>query len=131
MINISACESGQSWVGNYSFAAEFGQSVPGNPLIVNYELTITDSRCALSVIGYQVADELLCDAKKDQKGKLNVLFKSYADGSLSGFYPVQLYQVGELLFSLSEDSSGLITEWGSLIVDNPYAKKGEYFKKQQ
>lgn len=130
MVNVSACESGQSWQGHYVFDAEFGQNIAGTPVIVSYELTITETTCALSVVGYQIADELLCETKKDRQSKLNILFKSYADGSLTGLYPVQLYQVDELLFSLITESSGLMTEWGSLIVDNPYAKKGDYFKKQ-
>lgn len=130
MLNVSACNSGQNWQGKYSFTAEFGENVAETPVIVDYELTINDGTCALSIIGYQIADDILCEAKTDQQNKLNILFKSYADGSLTSFYPAQIYQVGELLFSMSREDTGLITEWGSLIVDNPFAKRGRYFKKQ-
>lgn len=128
--NINACQSEQEWNGKYSFEAVFGENAAETPVIVTYELAITGASCMLSIVGYQVADEILCDAKKTQDNKVDVLFKSYADGSLTSFYPVQLYQVGERLFSLSGSGAGLETEWGSLIVDNPFSKKGEYFKKQ-
>lgn len=128
--SISACQSEQEWSGKYSFDAVFGENAAETPVIVTYELAITGTSCILSIVGYQVADEILCDAKETQNNTLDVLFKSYADGSLTSFYPVQLYQVGERLFSLSGNGAGLETEWGSLIVDNPFSKKGEYFKKQ-
>lgn len=127
---MSACNSGQDWQGKYSFTAEFGKNAAETPVIVDYELTISEGACALSIVGYQIADDILCEAKTGQQNKINILFKSYADGSLTSFYPVQIYQVGELLFSMSHVDAGLITEWGSLIVENPFAKKGEYFKKQ-
>ncbi len=127
---VAGCEARDEWEGLYRFDAEFGENAAQTPVIVTYELSITAKKCELSIAGYQIADEILCEAEKKAEGTLNVLFRSYADGSLTSFYPVQLYQIDELLFSLTIENGELITGWGSLIKDNPFPIKGTYFEKQ-
>lgn len=127
---MTGCDAREDWNGLYRFDAEFGENAAQTPVIVTYEVRITAKKCELLIAGYQVADEILCEVKKEAKNKLNIRFKSYADGSLTSFYPVQLYQVDELLFSLTIENGELITEWGGLITDNPFPKKGTYFEKQ-
>lgn len=128
LFKIGTSNASQDFSGKYHFLADFGKTVGSSSILVNYDLGISGDKCTLSVQGFQIADELLCSVRRVSDKKIEILFKSFADGSLDGGYPVQIYKVNELLFSLHRDGEKLFTEWGTLIAENPFAKKGIYFR---
>lgn len=128
--SLSACADDITWQGTYNYEATLGQNVAGDAVVIDHMLSIKESSCALKIEGYQISEEITCDAQQE-KDTLTVRFTSYSDGSTRNIYDVAVYKVGGTLFSLSHDNKQLITSWGELIPDESLPKTGIYFIKQQ
>lgn len=123
---VTACASNTKWQGLYIYEAELGENVAEQPVIVEYTLEIDDSSCQLSIQGYQVFETILCDARSNKK-TLNILFRSYEDGSVKNAYGVEIYKTGQRLFWLDD---ALITHWDAMVPDESVTKPGNYFLKK-
>ena len=127
LVFVCACSGEQTWRGDYRYQAALGQTVGGTPIIVEYELHISgESGCRLSIDGYQVSEIILCDPVKGED-RLEVRFKSYADGATANIYGVQVYKPGEALFVLLKRDGELVTRWESLYPGEQAPPAGHYF----
>lgn len=127
--SLNACAAKNPWVGEYLYEADLGENVGGDQVIVEYDLKIQDSTCALTIEGYQVSESIVCSVNTDGN-TLNVLFKSYSDGSTKNAYDVEVYPVSGVLFKLSSTDKGLITHWENLTPDESIANDGIYFERK-
>jgi hypothetical protein len=123
---VCACGAVEHWRGDYHYQSSAGQTLGGTPIVVSYELRVGEQTCRLDVEGYQVSEIILCDPV-DRKERLEVRFKSYADGSTTNVYDVQVYQPGELLFALSKRDGKLVTHWKSVYPGEKPPPDGFYF----
>jgi hypothetical protein len=115
----------------YVYYSEQGRTAGGSAIGTGYTLTIGDGRdnCTLSVQGFQVDEVILCSLEAEA-GQADIQFVSYEDGAVKNPYGVQLYEPGEVLFSLEKSDPRLVTIWGSLTPDEEAAETGTYFRKQ-
>lgn len=125
---LTACANSSGWEGVYSYEADFGENVAGEPVIVEYLLEIDDNFCQLSIQGYQVSEIIVCDAIGTERN-LDVMFRSYENGTLKNHYEVQLYNPAQRLFYL-KPGNDLVTYWDALVPDESLSKSGKYFLKK-
>ena len=115
----------------YAYYSEQGRTAGGSAIGTGYTLTIGDDRgdCFLQVQGFQVDEIILCSLEFEAS-QADIQFVSYEDGSVKNPYGVQLYEPGEVLFSLEKSEPRLVTIWRSLTPDEEVVEKGTYFEKQ-
>lgn len=126
-----------AWSGEYRYEAYGGQTFGGSPITINMALTIKKSgskeSCLLHADGFQRLDRIICTA--NEKGnKLEVKFKSYSDGRTVNAIDLEIYKVGETLFTLEKVEGKnkeirYVPRWGSYMVFDDMSKVKEYFKK--
>ncbi len=100
-------------------------------MLVEYRLELAGDGCLLDISGYQSDSHIRCALEASDKTAV-VRFRSYGNGDVKNRYGVQIYEVGEPLFTLRlfTDPKGLITEWGGLVPDSVEGKVGIYFARQ-
>jgi hypothetical protein len=99
-----------SWVGDYSYHELPVPTATGINKIMEWELSVSQERdtCfgTLEITGLTTYIKLLTTLSGDSS-KVDVAYYKYLDGS-------QDFKPGEVLFSLSKDSSKIITDWKRL-----------------
>ena len=99
-----------SWVGDYSYHELPVPTATGINKIMEWELSVSQERdtCfgTLEITGLTTYIKLLTTLSGDSS-KVDVTYYKYLDGS-------QDFKPGEVLFSLSKDSSKIITDWKRL-----------------
>lgn len=128
----AACQSRADWDGVYTFSEKLGEDPGGAAMLVEYRLELAGDKCTLNVTGYQSDSHIRCTLDASD-GKAVIRFQSYDNGDVKNRYGVQVYQVGESLFTLRGSPTGLqgpITEWGGLVPDSVEEKSGNYFARQ-
>lgn len=123
---VTACAGHSEWSGEYIYEADLGENVAEQSIIVEYVLDVDGNSCQLSIQGYQVSEIVLCTAD-GSKTTLNILFKSYEDGSVKNAYDVEIYKTGQRLFWLDNE---LVTHWDALVPDDSVAEPEKYFLKK-
>lgn len=126
---VCACGAMENWRDDYRYQATEGQTLGGTPIVIDYELRLGEDVCLLSIDGYQVSEKILCDTVTDE-ACLEVRFKSYADGSLTNVYGVQIYRPGEPLFVLSKRDGKLVTHWESMHPGEQAPPDGFFFVRE-
>lgn len=126
---LSYCHAQHAWDGTYTYRDELGRNADGLMLAVDYRIKIDKDTCEIVVVGYQVNDELICKAIITKNNSIDVNFVSYKDGSLTGGFPYPIYPSDKPLVSLMTDDGTLMTEWGSLQMDERLERRGIYFVK--
>jgi|GEM_PF-4509985 hypothetical protein len=92
-----------TWLGNYQWV-ELGGKNTG--IVVEHTLNISRNKngifmAKLASIGYQTNETIICDVKFNKRGeRLNLLFRSYANGSVVNKYGVQRYKKGQAMIAL-------------------------------
>ncbi|WP_346839064.1 DUF5991 domain-containing protein [Microbulbifer sp. SAOS-129_SWC] len=132
LILAAACQSSADWHGVYGYTQTLGEDPGGAAMLVEYRLELGADLCRLTVSGYQVNDTILCTLAVDG-GTAVVRFRSYSNGKTTNLYGIQVYQVGEPLFTLRRAGTGeatLVTEWNSLQPDAVERKQGTFFARQ-
>ena len=99
-----------TWVGDYSYHELPVPTATGINKIMEWELSVSQERdtCfgTLEITGLTTYIKLLTTLSGDSS-KVDVAYYKYLDGS-------QDFKPGEVLFSLSKDSSKIITDWKRL-----------------
>jgi hypothetical protein len=99
-----------TWVGDYSYHELPVPTATGINKIMEWELSVSQERdtCfgTLEITGLTTYIKLLTTLSGDSS-KVDVTYYKYLDGS-------QDFKPGEVLFSLSKDSSKIITDWKRL-----------------
>lgn len=132
LLLASACQSSADWDGIYTFSEKLGEDPGGAAMLVEYRLELDGGHCLLQIAGYQSDTRIRCTLES-AKDRAVVSFHSYGSGEVENQYGVQVYRVGEPLFTLrrpADDSATLVTEWGSLVPDSIEEKSGNYFAAQ-
>jgi len=128
-----ACVSQEvfAWKGRYLYQDQLGKTFGGSPMLIDMNLNVkADGSCLLAINGYQVSERIFCRAVSKSTG-LQIDFISYDSGKIENEYGVQIYQVGESLFSLDGSQDKFLTTWKSLKPDNVEAVTGSFFVKQK
>lgn len=122
--------AGNDWPGVYVYYSDQGRTAGGSAIGTRYTLAIGDDRgdCSLKVQGFQVDEVILCSLEYEAS-QADIQFVSYEDGSVKNPYGVQLYESGEVLFSLEKSDPQPVTIWRSLTPDEESVEKGTYFEK--
>lgn len=104
----TVCMAGSAdntWYGEYHYSTVGGETARNLPITTDITLHISkqgnEVRCQLNAEGYQTYDRIVCTTAMD-KNQLTLRFKSYADGSTVNPMGVEVYKVGETLFSLEK-----------------------------
>lgn len=123
--------AGNDWPGVYAYYVDQGRTAGGSAIGTGYTLTIGDDRgdCSLKIHGFQVDQVILCSPEYEP-GQADIQFVSYDDGSVKNPYGVQIYEPGEVLFSLEKSEPRLVTIWRSLTPDEVSSETGTFFRKQ-
>lgn len=132
LLLASACQSSAEWDGIYTFSEKLGEDPGGAAMLVEYRLELEGERCRLQIAGYQSDSRIRCTLEAADDRAV-IRFRSYGNGEVKNLYGVQVYQVGEPLFTLRRPSAGsetLVTEWGGLMPDSIEEKSGSYFTVQ-
>lgn len=140
-VSISSCLAGDiqsDWYGQYNYSAGSGSTAGGSPIWMDITLIVdkqgTKNICQINADGYQTYDRLLCTVVMG-KDRLILQFKSYEDGAILSPIGVEVFKVGETLFSLEKTKEKnkknqplYLVHWG---VYFSFEKKGkrEYFAK--
>jgi len=103
----------ENWSGNYFCELELGDTAAEQSIIIEHELSISEGSCKLAVNGFQVSEDITCNATQLDSG-VSIAFSSYADGSLKNIYDVQVYKPGEVLFELTQSPEKPLTRWKAL-----------------
>lgn len=111
LISVSCAKA--DWTGDYFCELDLETATEDQAVIIEHDLRIQKDSCHLSINGFQVADEIICQAKPSD-GKISINFVSYANGDTKNIYGVSLYKVGEILFELKGSKDKLTTQWLSL-----------------
>lgn len=132
LFNLHACSKSNSfihcitWVGDYTYHEDPVPTATGINKIMEWELSVSQQNdtCwgTLEITGLTTYIKLQTTLSGDSS-KVNVIYHKYLEGS-EDFHP------GEVLFSLSKDSSKIITTWNKLqplLAENPDAE-GTCFK---
>ena len=132
LIVLHSCSKSNSfihcsnWVGDYAYHEDPVPTATGINKIMQWELSVSQQNdtCwgTLEITGLTTYIKLLTTISGDSS-KVDVIYNKYLDGS-EDFNP------GDVLFSLSKDSSKIITTWSKLqplLADNPEAE-GACFK---
>lgn len=121
----------QGWYGNYHYSESLGRDALGQGITISVEhdLTIGRNGCRLHAEGYQTDTTIRCIATP-RGDRLQVTFLSYGDGSLLNVYGNRIYSVGQVLFTLSRDSGGMVTTWGAYAPTDRKAPPARYFVRQ-
>lgn len=127
---LIACSCAKAeWNGNYFCELEFGSTVPDQAVIVEHELALSENTCSLTVIGYQVSENIICDAQVSGD-TVTIKFVSYENGSLTNAYDVQIYDAGETLFELTGSPADPITRWKGMWSEDVPTEAGNCFARQ-
>ncbi|MCW8124991.1 DUF5991 domain-containing protein [Microbulbifer halophilus] len=132
LLLAAACQSSVDWDGIYTFSEKLGEDPGGAAMLVEYRLELDGERCRLQITGYQSDTRIRCSLRAAGNGA-EIRFRSYGNGEVENVYGVQVYQVGERLFTLHRASTGskaLVTEWGGLVPDSIGEQSGNYFTRQ-
>ncbi|AQT61247.1 DUF5991 domain-containing protein [Cellvibrio sp. PSBB023] len=128
LMGVVACAETKSWSGTYIYEADYGKNYPGTPMIVSYTLIIDPTSCLLEISGYQAAQEITCEVLQTKSG-IEVHFVAFSATSMQNFK--DLYRQGDLLFSLEEKQTGLLTYWKIMNPEAAIAEDQIYFKKYE
>jgi hypothetical protein len=120
-----------SWLGNYSFGDDSGQTAGGSSTFVDRKIIIQKKgdKVTGSFVsqGFQSDEKILCDTAFDGN-KMTLIFRSYPDGSVKNAYGVQVYKRGARLLTLEKSmvkgKTKLLTFWHEFTPDNVKAKSG-------
>lgn len=139
---IGACAAANSdspWSGEYLYEAYGGQTFGGSPITIQMTLALKRNgsmeSCLLSADGFQRLDRIICTTS-DKDSQLEVKFKSYADGRTVNAIDLEIYKVGETLFTLEKVKAKnkeihYVPHWASYTVFDDMTKVKEYFKKSK
>lgn len=124
------------WCGTYVFDGAAGRTAGGSPIAYHYTLSVrrpgAAPGCTLQLVGFQQDESLRCSSAGDPHA-LKVAFVSYAGGSLTNAYGVQVYRPGDVLFTLDrarhDGQPALRTTWHALHPDG-LAETGLFFRQQ-
>lgn len=118
-----------NWVGEYAYNEDPVPTATGINKIMEWELSVTQQRDTcwgiLEITGLTTYVKLLTTLSGDSS-RVDVIYNRYLDGA-------EDFKPGDVLFSLSRDSSQLITSWNKLLpklADNPVAE-GLCFRQQK
>jgi hypothetical protein len=107
-----------NWVGDYAYHEDPVPTATGINKIMEWELSVSQQNdtCwgTLEITGLTTYIKLLTTLSGDSS-KVDVIYNKYLDGSTE-------FNPGDVLFSLSKDSSKIITTWNRLqpqLADNP------------
>lgn len=140
-VHSAICLAGDTksdWYGQYDYSAEGGHTAGGSPIWMDITLIVdkqgSKDICQISADGYQTYDRLLCTVMIG-KGRLDLQFKSYEDGAILSPIGVEVFKVGETLFSLEKSKLKnnknqilYLVHWGTYFSFEKKVKK-EYFAK--
>jgi len=126
---VASCAESNDWAGTYFFEADLGKNIAEDSIIVEYTLSINQNKCAISIVGYQVYESLVCEfvLKSDE---LKVFFKSYENGSTKNKHDVEMYNRDDPMFVL-RNKNNIVTEWGQLNPGESLENTGKYFTRSQ
>jgi hypothetical protein len=103
-----ASNAENDWHGQYEYFASGGETVGGSQIMLDITLKIGKQGlkeiCELELSGFQRYETLLCTAAIN-KNQMTIQFKSYEDGRIVNKSDVEVYKVGETLFSLEKYSA--------------------------
>ena len=123
----AAAPSQAGWDGTYRYAFDGGRNAGGDATIVTYTLVLTPTTCRFSAEGYQTDEDILCTATRTPE-RVDVAFKSYADGSTNDAYGNAVYSVGDSLFALERNGAQVFTRWkGYTLPDEKPHRPAVYF----
>jgi hypothetical protein len=122
-----AAPSQASLDGTYRYAFDGGRNAGGDATVVTYTLVLTPTTCRFSAEGYQTDEDILCTATRTPE-RVDVAFKSYADGSTNDAYGNAVYSVGDSLFALERNGAQVFTRWkGYTLPDEKPHRPAVYF----
>ncbi len=128
----AACQSSVDWVGTYTFTNDLGEDPGGAAISMEYQLKLNSDHCEVAISGYQADTLIRCVSERSDETAV-IRFYSYSNGEVKNIYGVEVYKVGEPLFTLRQSEStpkALLTEWGALMPDGIENRVGSYFVKQ-
>ncbi len=115
------------WDGAYHYAFDGGRNAGGDATVVTYTLMLTPTTCRFSAEGYQTDEDITCTATRTSD-RVDVAFKSYADGSTNDAYGNAVYSVGDSLFALERNGAQVFTRWkGYTLPDEKPHRPAVYF----
>lgn len=115
------------WDGTYRYAFDGGRNAGGDAIVVTYTLVLTPATCRFSAAGYQTDEDMVCTATRTPE-RVDVAFKSYADGSTNDAYGNPVYSVGDSLFALERNGAQVFTRWkGYTLPDEKSHRPAVYF----
>lgn len=82
-------------------------------MVVEYRLQLGADACRITAQGFQTDEVIRCQAVSRAGNLIDINFVSYGDGGVANLHGVQLYRLGERLFSLSDRRGAVWTGWGA------------------
>ena len=104
LLLAATATSAQEWGGVYKYRANFGKSAGGSVILIDYSIAIEDGSnpaAEITADGYQTSNTILCTTRK-RGNSIQLRFLSYPGGGLENEYGVKLYEVGDVLITLTK-----------------------------